>query len=86
MKPTGRSDFAFDSGLVVCLKDDIENCELSVSFEELLSLQLAAGVHSLLFLASQIQKEHTIEDLLYEKWFLPKKFSFGANQPFLAPK
>ena len=64
MKPTGRSDFAFDSGLVVCLKDDIENCELSVSFEELLSLQLAAGVHSLLFLASQIQKEHSIEDLL----------------------
>ena len=32
--------------------------------EESLSLQLAAGVHSLLFLASQIQKEHSIEDLL----------------------
>ena len=28
MKPTGRSDFTFDPGLVVCLKDDIEDCEL----------------------------------------------------------
>ena len=34
MKPTGRSDFTFDSGLVVCLTDDIEDCELLVSFEE----------------------------------------------------
>ena len=33
MKPTGRSDFAFDPGLVVCLRDDIEDCELQVSFE-----------------------------------------------------
>ena len=65
MKPTGRIDFAFDTGLVVCLRDDIEDGELQVSFEESLSLQLAAGrVHSLLFLASQIQKEHSIEDLL----------------------
>ena len=65
MKPTGPTDFAFDPGLVVCLKDDIEDCELQVSFEESLSLQLVAeGVHSLLLLASQIQKEHSIEDLL----------------------
>ena len=28
MKPAGRSDFAFDPGLVVCLQDDIEDCEL----------------------------------------------------------
>ena len=28
MKPTGRSDFAFDPALVVCLKDDIEECQL----------------------------------------------------------
>ena len=28
MKPTGWSDFAFDPGLVVCLRDDIEDSEL----------------------------------------------------------
>ena len=38
--------------------------ELQVSFEGSLSLQLAAGFQCLLFLASQIQKEHSIEDLL----------------------
>ena len=48
MKPTGRSDFPFDPGLVVCLIDDTEDSELQVSFEESLSLQLTAGVHSLL--------------------------------------
>ena len=65
MKPTSWIDFLFDAGLVVYLRDDIENGELQVSFEESLSLQLgAAGGHSLLFLASQIQKEHCIEDLL----------------------
>ena len=26
MKPTGLSDFAFNPGLVVCLRDDIEDC------------------------------------------------------------
>ena len=65
MKPIGRIDFAFDTDLVVCLRDDIEDGELQISFEESLSLQLAAGgAHSLLFLASQIQKEHSTEDLL----------------------
>ena len=55
MKPTDRIDFAFDGGLVVCLRDDIEDGELQFSFEESLSVQLAAeGVHSFLFLASQI--------------------------------
>ena len=62
MKPTGQIDFAFDTGLVVCLRDDIQDGELQVSFEE--SLSLSAGVHSLLFLASQIEREHSIEDLL----------------------
>ena len=65
MKPAGRIDFAFDTGLVVCLRDHVEDGELQVSFEESLSLQLVAGgVHSLVFLASQIQKEHSIADLL----------------------
>ena len=58
MKPTGRIDFTFDTG------NDIEVGELQVSFEESLRLQLAVGVNSLMFLASQIQKEHSIEDLL----------------------
>ena len=50
---------------MVCLKDDIEDGELRVSFEESLRLQLTAeGVHSLLFLASHIQKENSIEDLI----------------------
>ena len=56
--PTGQIDFAFDTGLVVCLSYDIEDDKLLVSFEEsLLRLPLAAEeVHSLLFLATQIQK------------------------------
>ena len=65
MKSTGQIDFAFDTRLVVCLRDDIEDGELQVFSEGPLSLQLAAGwVHSYLFLASQIQKKHSIEDLL----------------------
>ena len=65
MKPTGQVDFAFDTGLMVCLKDDREDGELQVSFEGSLKLHLAVeGVQSFLFLASQIQNEHSVEDLL----------------------
>ena len=57
MKSTGPVEFAFDTGLMVCLRDDREDGELQVSFEGSLRLQLAAeGVQSFLFLASQIQK------------------------------
>ena len=49
---------------MVSLRDDIKDCELQVSFEKLLGLHLAAGVHSLLFPTSQIQNEDSIEDLL----------------------
>ena len=64
MKPTGRVAFVFDTGLVICLIDDIEDGELKVSFEESLILQLVAKrIHSLLLLATQTQKEHFIEDL-----------------------
>ena len=63
--PTGRIHFVFDTGLMVCLRDDTEDGELQVSFEGSLRWQLAVeGVQSLLFLASQIQNEHSIEDLL----------------------
>ena len=65
MKPTGRVDFAFDTGIMVCLRDDREDDELQLSFEGSLRLQLAVeGVQSLLLLASEIQNEHSIDDLL----------------------
>ena len=64
MTPTGLTDFVFDTDLLVCLGDNREDGELQVSFEGSLSLQLAAGFQCLLFLARQIQKEHSIEDLL----------------------
>ena len=65
MKPTSRVDFPLGTGLVVCLRDDIEDVDLQVYFEGSLSSQLSAkGFQSLLFLASQIQKDHFIEDLL----------------------
>ena len=65
MKPTERVAFAFDYNLVICLRDAIEGGELQLSFEEPLRLKLEAeGVQSLLFLASQIQKEHSRKDLL----------------------
>ena len=32
MKPTGRTDFVFDTDLLVCLGDDREDGELQVSF------------------------------------------------------
>ena len=65
MKPTGRVDFAFGTGLMVCLIDDREDGELQVSFERSLRLQLAVErVQYLLFLASQVQNEHSIKDLL----------------------
>ena len=65
MKATGLVDFVFDTGLMVCLRGDREDGELQVSFEGSLRLQLAVkGVQSLLLLATQIQNEHSIEDLL----------------------
>ena len=65
MKATGFVDFVFDTGLMVCLRGDREDGELQVSFEGSLRLQLAVkGVQSLLLLATQIENEHSIEDLL----------------------
>ena len=65
MKATGLVDFVFDTGLMLCLRGDREDGELQVSFEGSLRLQLAVeGFKSLLLLASQIQNEHSKEDLL----------------------
>ena len=64
MKSTGWVDLPFDTGLMVYLSDR-KDVELQVSFERSLRLQLAVeGFQSLLFLASQIQNKHSIQDLL----------------------
>ena len=48
MKSTRRINFAFDTRLMVCLRDNRDDGELQVSFEGSLRLQLAAeGVQSL---------------------------------------
>ena len=58
MKPTRRVNFAFDTGLMVCLGDDREDGELQVSFEESLRLQLAVeGVQSLIVSGEQDTKQ-----------------------------
>ena len=50
---------------MVCLRDGREDSKLQVSYEGSLSLMLGAeGVQCLLFLSSQIQKEHSIENFL----------------------
>ena len=64
MKPTGQTELAFETGLVLCFIYGLGDGELQVSFRESLTLSLVVGVQSLLFLASQIQKEHSMEDLL----------------------
>ena len=64
MKPTGQIELAFETGLVFCFRYGLGDGELQVSFRESLTLSLVVGVQSLLFLASQIQKEHSMEDLL----------------------
>ena len=64
MKPTGRIELAFETGLIFCFGYGIGDGELQDSFRESLTLRLVVEVHSLLFLASQIQKEHSMDDLL----------------------
>ena len=58
MKTTRRVNFAFDTGLMVCLRDDREDGELQVSFEGSLRLQLAVeGVQSLIVSGQQDTKQ-----------------------------
>ena len=64
MKPTGRIELAFEKGWIFCFGYGIGDGELQDSFRESLTLRLVVEVHSLLFLASQIQKEHSMDDLL----------------------
>ena len=64
MKPMGQIELAFGTGLMFCLGYGLGDGELQDSFRESLTLRLVVEVHSLLFLASQIQKEHSMDDLL----------------------
>ena len=58
MTTTRRVNFAFDTGLMVCLRDDREDGELQVSFEGSLKLQLAVeGVQSLIVSGQQDTKQ-----------------------------
>ena len=64
MKPTGRVDLAFETSLMFCFGYGLGDGELQHSFRESLTLRLVVEVHSLLFLVIQIQKEHSMDDLL----------------------
>ena len=60
MKPTAQIELAFETGLVFCFGYGPGDGELQESF----TLRLVVEVHSLLLLASQIEKEHSMDDLL----------------------
>ena len=64
MKPTGQIELPFETGLVFCFIYGLGDGELQVSFRESLTLSLVVRVQFLLFLSSQIQKEHYMQDLL----------------------
>ena len=64
MKPMGRIELAFETGLIFCFGCGIGDSELQDSFRESLTIRFVVEVDSLLFLASQIQKEHSMDVLL----------------------
>ena len=64
MKPMGQIELVFGTGLMFCLGYGLGDGELQDSFRESLTLRLVVKVHFLLFLASQKQKEHSMDDLL----------------------
>ena len=70
MKPTGQIELAFGTGLMFCVGYGLGDAELQDSFRESLTLRLVEEVHLLLFLASQIQKEHSMDGLLKFLMFL----------------
>ena len=64
MKPMGPIELAFENVLIFYFGYGIGDDELQDPFRESLTLRLVVEVHSLLFLASQIQKEHSMDDIL----------------------
>ena len=70
MKPMGQIELAFGTGLMFCLGYGLGDGELQDSFRQFMTLRLVVEVHSLLFLASQKQKEHSMDGLLKSLLFL----------------
>ena len=64
MKTTEQIELAFGTALMFCLRCGLGDGELQDSFRESLTSRLVVEVHSLLFLARQIPKEHFMDDLL----------------------
>ena len=64
MKPTGQIELAFETGLMFYFGYSVGDDELQDSFRESLTLRVVVQVHSLLFLDSQIQNEHSMDNLL----------------------
>ena len=64
MKPTGQIESAFETGLTFYFGYGLGDGELQDLFRESLTLRLLVEVHSLLFMASLIQKEQSMDDLL----------------------
>ena len=56
MKPKRQIESAFETGFMFYFEYGIGGGELQDTFRETLSLRLVVEVHSLLFLAGQIQK------------------------------
>ena len=76
IKPIGQIELAFEIDLMLCFKYGLGDCELQVSLIESLTSSFVIGVHSLLFLVSHIQKEHSMEDLLFD--VVPDKSIIGT--------
>ena len=64
MKPTGQIELAFETGLMFCFRYGLGVGELQDSFRESLTLRLVVEVNSLSFLANQVQKKHSMDDLI----------------------
>ena len=64
MKRTRQIELAFETALVFCFGYGIGDGELQDCFRESLTLRLVVEVHSLLFLANQMQTEYSMDDLL----------------------
>ena len=76
MKPTRQTEVAFETSLLFCFRYGLGDGELQVSFRESLTLSVVVGVQSLLFLASQIQKEHSMEELLNFLYTIRQWYSY----------
>ena len=65
MKSARQNELTFETGPMFCFRYGLGYGEFQVSLRESLTLSLVVGVHSLLFLTSQIQKEHSVKYLIF---------------------